>query len=97
MLRPLNDNVVIELIEVERKTSSGILLSGNSGYAQAYSEGIVLAVGEGKIYENGLHTQMGVKANDKVLFNYYQDAMVHNNKKIVIIPVGSILAVVEEN
>ena len=65
-LRPLADRVIVKRLENETKTASGIVLPDNA--TEKPDQGEVLAVGSGKILEDGKVRPMAVKAGDKVLF-----------------------------
>jgi chaperonin GroES len=95
MLKPLNENVIIEIIEVEKKTASGILLSGAAA-VPTHAEGIVVAVGPGRLLENGQRAEMSVVVGDKVIYNSYsQNEVAYDGKKLLITHEGAILAIVE--
>ena len=95
MLKPLNDNIVVELAEAEKKTASGIILSGDSG-APTHGEGFVLAAGPGKTSESGQVLPVAVQAGQKVIFSSYEGLKVkHEGKDLVILSAADILAVVE--
>jgi len=99
MLRPLHDNVVIEPIEVEKKTSSGIILTGDSAQP-THAEGVVVAVGPGKPGNNaeGVFDPVPVAVGDRVIYGgYSQNKIDLDGKELVILPVTNILAVVEES
>lgn len=97
MLKPLNENVIIEITEVEKKTASGILLSGAAAQ-QAYAEGKVIAVGTGRLLESGEYAGMSVAVGDKVIYNSYSpNEITYDGKKLSIISQLDILAVVEGN
>ena len=66
-LRPLHDRVIIKRIEVEAKSAGGIVLTGSA--AEKSTRGEVVAVGNGRILDNGEVRALDVKAGDKVLFN----------------------------
>ena len=69
MLKPLADRVLIEVKEEETKTKGGILLPDT---AQKKSQkGTVVAVGQGKLNDNGQRIPMGVKVGGEVLFAKY--------------------------
>lgn len=68
-LKPLGDRVVIKVLEAEEKTSSGIVLPDKA--KEKPQEGEVVAVGTGKVLENGTKLEMEVKVGDKVLFSKY--------------------------
>ncbi|AVJ56922.1 co-chaperone GroES [Idiomarina sp. OT37-5b] len=66
-LRPLHDRVIIKRIEVEAKSAGGIVLTGSA--AEKSTRGEVVAVGNGRILDNGEVRALDVKVGDKVLFN----------------------------
>ena len=68
-IRPLHDRVVVKRVEEETKTAGGIVLPGSA--AEKPSEGQVLAVGSGKVLDNGQVRALEVKVGDKVLFGKY--------------------------
>ena len=98
MLKPVHGNVVIEPVEVEKKTSSGIILTGSREEAK-YGEGVVLAVGPGhwKTYAEG-REEMSVKVGDRVLYHLYTEGqkIPCDGKEVSIIDEGQIMAIVEE-
>lgn len=69
MLKPLGDRIVIELIEVEEKTSSGIVLPDSA--KEKPQEGKVIAVGTGRVLENGQRLELEVKEGDRIIFSKY--------------------------
>ena len=69
-IRPLADRVVIKPAEREEKTKGGIFLPDTASKERPM-EGTVLAVGEGRLDDNGRRVPMNVKAGDKVLFAKY--------------------------
>ena len=68
-IRPLHDRVVVKRLEAEEKTASGIVLPGAA--AEKPDMGEVLAIGNGKILENGERRPLDVKVGDKVIFGKY--------------------------
>lgn len=68
-LKPLGDKVVVELIEQEDKTASGIYLPDSA--KKKPTEGKVIATGNGRVLDNGQRNSLTVKAGDKVLFSKY--------------------------
>jgi chaperonin GroES len=68
-LRPLNDRVVVIRMEEEEKTAGGIIIPDAA--KEKPQQGKVIAVGPGKVDENGRLIPMAVKKNDKVLFGKY--------------------------
>jgi chaperonin GroES len=73
-IRPLHDRVVVKRVEEETKTAGGIVLPGSA--AEKPSEGVVLAVGSGKLLDNGQVRPLEVKVGDKVLFGKYSGSEV---------------------
>ncbi len=69
MLKPLGDRVIIRVLEKEEKTKSGIFLPDTA--KEKPQEGEVVAVGAGKVYDNGQRIALEVQVGDKVLFAKY--------------------------
>ena len=65
-IRPLNDRILVQRIEAEQKTAGGILIPDNAKEKPA--EGKVIAVGSGKILEDGNRRPLEVKVGDRILF-----------------------------
>ena len=68
-IRPLHDRVVVKRVEEERKTPGGIVIPDNA--AEKPDQGEVLAVGNGKILEDGKLRPLDVKVGDRILFGKY--------------------------
>jgi chaperonin GroES len=68
-IRPLHDRVIVKRVEEETTTAGGIVLPGSA--AEKPSQGMVLAVGTGKVLDNGEVRALEVKVGDKVLFGKY--------------------------
>jgi chaperonin GroES len=68
-IRPLHDRVIVKRVEEETTTPGGIVLPGSA--AEKPSQGKVLAVGTGKVLDNGTVRALEVKVGDKVLFGKY--------------------------
>ncbi|ALP52130.1 molecular chaperone GroES [Candidatus Tenderia electrophaga] len=68
-IRPLHDRVVIRRMEEERTTAAGIVIPDSA--AEKPQRGEVIAVGNGKILDNGEKRALDVKVGDKVLFGKY--------------------------
>jgi chaperonin GroES len=95
-LRPLADRVVVEPIEQEETTRSGIILPETA--KEKPQEGKVLAVGPGRMDDDGKRWPLDVKAGDKVLFAKYAGTEVKlpDDRKILVLKENDILAIVEE-
>ena len=68
-IRPLHDRVVVKRVEEERKTAGGIVIPDNA--AEKPDQGEVIAVGNGKILEDGKVRPLDIKVGDRVLFGKY--------------------------
>jgi chaperonin GroES len=94
-LKPLADRVVVEPMEQEEKTASGIILPETA--KEKPQKGIVIAVGPGRYGEEDERIPMDVKEGDKVLFAKYAGTEVKmDDKKLLILKESDILAIVEE-
>jgi chaperonin GroES len=95
MLKPLNDQVILQKPEGESQTttSSGIVLTADKDERQVIAT--VLAVGPGKL-EDGKRLEMGVKVGDKVVFKSYASTDVTlDENHYLIVKESDILAIVE--
>lgn len=92
-IKPLHDRVVIERLEAEEKTASGIVLPGAA--SEKPDMGVVIAVGDGKVSENGARIALSVKVGDKVLFGKYSGQAVKlDGKEVMVMREEDIFAVV---
>ena len=93
-LRPLGDRVVIQAIEKEQTTSSGIVLPDT--VQEKPQEGMVKAVGPGKLDQNGKRVAMQVKAGDTVIYAKYAGTEVNqDDEDYLVVGEQDILAVIE--
>ena len=69
MIKPLGDRVVIRVLEQEEKTASGIFLPDTA--KEKPSQGEVIAVGTGKLQDNGTRIPLEVSVGDKIIFSKY--------------------------
>ena len=69
MIKPLGDRVVIRVLEQEEKPASGIFLPDTA--KEKPSQGEVIAVGTGKLQDNGTRTPLEVSVGDKIIFSKY--------------------------
>jgi chaperonin GroES len=68
-IRPLHDRVIVQRIQEEERTKGGIIIPDTA--KEKPQEGKVIAVGPGKILENGTKVNLDVKVGDKILFGKY--------------------------
>lgn len=93
-IRPLHDRVIVKRLEAERKTASGIVIPDSAG--EKPDQGEVIAVGNGKILDDGKVRPMAVKAGDKVLFGKYAGQSVKvDGEELLVIREDEILAVIQ--
>ncbi|HJV17445.1 MAG TPA: co-chaperone GroES [Bacillales bacterium] len=93
MLRPLGDRIVIELIESEEKTASGIVLPDTA--KEKPQEGKVVAVGTGRVLENGERVALEVSVGDSIIFSKYAGTEVkYEGNEYLILRENDILAVI---
>ncbi|MEC1525812.1 co-chaperone GroES [Neobacillus niacini] len=93
MLRPLGDRIVIELVESEEKTASGIVLPDSA--KEKPQEGKVVAVGSGRVLESGERVALEVAVGDRIIFSKYSGTEVKfEGNEYLILRENDILAVV---
>ena len=93
-IRPLQDRVVVKRKEEETKTAGGIVLPGSA--AEKPAQGEVLAVGPGRILDNGSIKPVDLKVGDIVLFGKYASNTVKVEKdELLILSEGEIFGVLE--
>jgi chaperonin GroES len=93
-ITPLNDKVLIERVEADDKTAGGIILPDTA--KEKPKQGKVLALGEGKLLENGQRVPFQVKIGDRVLFSSYAGNEVQvDGKEYLVMSEDDILAVVD--
>ena len=94
-LRPLGDRVVIEPLEKEERTESGLFIPETA--KERPQEGTILAVGAGKRDDDGEYIPMDVEVGQTVLFAKYAGTEIKlEGKKVLILKESDILAIVEE-
>ena len=94
-IRPLQDRVIVKRLEEEKKTASGIVIPDNA--AEKPDQGLVTAVGNGKIQEDGKVRPMSLKVGDRVLFGKYSGQTVKvNGDELLVMKEDDLFAVVEK-
>ncbi len=92
MIKPLGDKVVVEPLEEEDKSPGGIILPDTA--KKKPQEGLVVAVGPGKVLDDGSRGEMAVKEGDKVIFAKYGGTEITiDGKDLVILDQDSIYAI----
>jgi chaperonin GroES len=93
-IRPLQDRVIIRRIEEEEKTKGGIIIPDTA--KEKPQEGKVVAVGKGKVNDDGKLTPLDVKVGDKILFGKYSGSEIKlNGDEHLIMREDDILGIVE--
>ena len=93
MLKPLGDRVVIELVETEEKTASGIVLPDTA--KEKPQEGKVVAVGTGRVLDSGERVAVEVAVGDRIIFSKYAGTEIkYDGKEYLILRESDILAVI---
>ena len=93
-IRPLHDRVVIKRMEEERTSPGGIVIPDSA--TEKPIKGDVIAVGKGKILENGNTQPLDVKVGDKVLFGKYSGTEVKvDSDELVVMKEDDIMAIIE--
>ncbi|MGG3451756.1 MULTISPECIES: co-chaperone GroES [Bacillaceae] len=93
MLKPLGDRVVIELVESEEKTASGIVLPDSA--KEKPQEGKVVAVGTGRVLESGERVALEVAEGDRIIFSKYAGTEVkYEGVEYLLLRENDILAVI---
>ncbi|MEQ2867440.1 co-chaperone GroES [Selenomonas noxia] len=92
MIKPLGERVVIEVAESDVTTASGIVLPDTA--KEKPQKGKVVAVGTGKLLENGQRAAMEVKVGDGVVFSKYSGSEIKvDDKDYLIVRESDILAI----
>jgi len=95
LLKPLGDRVVIELVETEEKTASGIVLPDTA--KEKPQEGKVIAVGTGRVLDSGERVAPEVSVGDRIIFSKYAGTEVkYQGTEYLILRESDILAVIGE-
>jgi len=93
-LNPLGDRVLVQRVEETEQIRGGIVIPDSA--KEKPQEGVVIAVGAGKILDSGLKVAMSVKAGDKVLFGKYSGNEIKlNDEEYLIMSEGEILGILK--
>lgn len=93
-IQPLGDRVVVEREEAESKTAGGIVLPDSA--KDKPSRGTVIAVGDGRVLDDGSRGALQVKVGDKVLFSSYAPEVIKiDDEELLLMREEDILAVIE--
>ncbi|MDQ2821177.1 MAG: co-chaperone GroES [Pseudomonadota bacterium] len=91
-LRPLHDRVIVKRLDQETKTASGLIIPDAA--AEKPDQGEILAVGNGKVQDNGTVRALEVKVGDRVLFGKYSGQTVKvDGEELLVMREEDIMAV----
>ncbi|HED00077.1 MAG TPA: co-chaperone GroES [Proteobacteria bacterium] len=94
-IRPLQDRIVVKRLEEEGKTKGGIIIPDTA--KEKPIEGEVIAVGNGKLMENGTRVPLEVKAGDRILFGKYSGTEVKiEGEEHLIMREDDVLGIIEK-
>lgn len=93
-IRPLGDRLLVEPIEAEETTTSGLLLPETA--KEKPQQGMVLAAGEGRRDDDGDRIEMDVKVGDRILFAKYAGTEIKlDGKKLLIMKESDVLGIIQ--
>ena len=94
-IKPLQDRILVKRIEEEEKTKGGIIIPDAA--KEKPQEGKVVAVGDGKVLENGKKAPLTVKPGDKILFGKYAGTEVKiDGEEHLILREDDVLGIIED-
>ena len=92
-IRPLGDKVIVKRVEAEGKTAGGIVLPDTA--KEKPKRGIILAMGNGRLLDDGTRSEMQVKKNDEVIFTSYAGTEIKiDGEEYMIMDVSDVLGIV---
>ena len=93
-IRPLHDRIIVKRLEEERTSAGGIIIPDTA--TEKPIQGKVIAVGNGKILEDGSVRKLDVKAGDKILFGKYGGTEVKvDGEELLVMREDDVMAVIE--
>jgi chaperonin GroES len=93
-IRPLQDRVIVKRIEEEEKSKGGIIIPDTA--KEKPQEGKVIAVGKGKVNDDGKITPLDIKVHDRILFGKYSGTEINiDGEEHLIMREEDILGVIE--
>lgn len=93
--KPLHDRIVVQVLEAETKTASGLVIPDNA--TEKPTQGRVLSVGNGRTLDNGTHVPVSVSVGDTVLFGKFAGQAVKvDGEEVTVLREEEIFAVIEK-
>ncbi|GAA4325970.1 co-chaperone GroES [Pigmentiphaga soli] len=94
-IRPLYDRLIVKRVEQQRKTASGIVIPDSAAEKPEYGE--VIAVGSGKLLQDGTQRPLELKVGDRVLFGKYAGQTVKlDGEEVLVLREEDVMAILEE-
>ena len=94
-IRPLHDRLIVKRLEEERKTASGIVIPDTA--AEKPDQGEVLAVGKGKVLEDGKVRPLDLNVGDRILFGKYSGQTVKvQGEELLVMREEDVMGVIEK-
>lgn len=94
-LKPLGDNIIVKPLPKEETTKFGIILPETINKEKP-EQGEVVAVGQGKILENGSRSTMEVKVGDRIIFKKYSpDEFKIDGEEVLVLSASDVIAILE--
>ncbi len=94
-IKPLNDKILVKRLEAEERTKGGIVLPDTA--KEKPKEGKVVAVGPGRLLENGKRQTLQVKKGDRIIFKSYSgDEVKIDGEEYLLLEEGEILGIIEK-
>ena len=94
-IRPLQDRVIVKRIEEEERSKGGIIIPDTA--KEKPQEGKVVAVGKGKLNDDGKITPLDIKVNDRILFGKYSGSEINiDGEEHLIMREDDILGIIEQ-
>ena len=94
-IRPLQDRIIVQRLEEEETTKGGIIIPDSA--KEKPSEGLIIAVGKGKVMEDGTQRPLDVKKKDRILFSKYAGSEVSiEGDDYIIMREDDVLGVIEK-
>lgn len=95
MLKPLADHVIVEVMPMEEKTAFGLVIP-DTAIKEKPMQGTILAVGPGRVYDNGTRVPIDVKVGDKVIFAKYCGTEIKvDGKPLLVLSERDLFAVID--
>ena len=92
-IRPINDRVLVKRLEMDEKTEGGLYMPDSA--REKPNRGEVIAVGPGRMLDNGTREQMEVKEGDIVLFGKYSGSELQGKEELITMKEKDILGILE--